>query len=146
MHDIVREALKIMESEFTESVSIDRFGSSAKVRDYCRLQLAHEPNEVFGVMFLNTHFNMLGFEKMFYGTIHESIVYFRPIMRKVFEYNASRIILTHNHPSGVAEPSEADKGLTQRMAKSFIDYDCKLLDHIIVTKKGTYSFAEAGLL
>jgi len=118
----------------------------AEVRNYLRLQLGAEPNEVFAVMFLSNDHRVLAFEKLFHGTINTTPVYARVILQRVFAYNAAAVIVMHNHPSGSVEPSAADQYLTQQLNGLLRQVDVRLLDHFIVSAEGTLSFVERGLL
>lgn len=142
---LISKALRCLEDRL-KYVAGEVLNSSGHVCDYLRLQLAQEKNEVFSVLFLDNRHRLLAFEKMFHGTINESVVYPRSIIQKALEHNAAALIAAHNHPSGSLEPSMADKEITRNL-KSVMDVmDIKLLDHIIVTPMETYSFAERGLL
>lgn len=142
--DIISQALKVMESQFIEPQ--DKINSSELAKNYCRLQLGLEKDEVFGVLFLNSQNQLIAFERMFQGSIAESQVYLRPIVRKVLEHNAARMILTHNHPSGSTKPSDADIRLTRDFMAFFRQIDCPVVDHIIVTAKESVSLTEMGVL
>jgi DNA repair protein RadC len=137
---IIKKALKIMESEAQKTH--DKFGNSDFSKDYFRLLLGNEKEEVFAVAFLNNQHKLIACEKMFRGTIDEAAVYPRAIVRKVIELNASKVILSHNHPSGCVNPSRADEEITYKLRDILSVIDCKVLDHIIVSATETYSFAE----
>lgn len=141
---IIQKALKIMEASFKEGT--EKLNASRRVKDYARLQIANEPEEVMCVLFLDNQYRLLAFERMFRGSINEANVYARPIMRKVFEYNAAKIILAHNHPSGSVTPSDADIILTKSLKNLFAQIDCPVVDHIIVTAKECLSLDEEGLM
>jgi DNA repair protein RadC len=144
MNPIIKKALKIME---TEAITVHQYlKSSENVRAYCRLQLAWEKEEVFAILFLDNYFGLLDFNKMFRGTINESSVHIRPIMRRIFELNAAKIIVCHNHPSGNINASAADIAITQVLKDALKLIDCPLQDHIIVSHDNTMSFAENSLL
>lgn len=128
-----------------------RYGSkllsnSQDVSAYARLQLADEPNEVFAVFFLDCKLKLLSFDKLFFGTVNQAVVYPRRIVQKVLEHNAANIILVHNHPSGNCHPSDADIHITREISKILAIIDVHLVDHIIVSQTGSYSFAEKNLL
>ena len=142
--NIIKKALKIMESEFKEST--EKFSSSALVKDYCRLQQGNEPEEVFSIMFLDTHLRLLSFDKLFRGSVSEATISFRAIARKVFEYNAAKIIICHNHPSGCVTPSDADIAITKKLHDFLIQIDCKVIDHIIVSAVSSISMVEKDLI
>jgi DNA repair protein RadC len=108
--------------------------------------LANRPYEVFACLFLDTQNRVLQFEELFRGTLDGASVYPREVVRRVLELNAASIILSHNHPSGALTPSQADRQLTERLKQALGLIDVRVLDHFIVTRHGTLSFAERGLL
>jgi DNA repair protein RadC len=120
--------------------------SSIKTRQYIADHLRPHTAEVFACLFMDMHFRLIRFDKLFHGSIHEAMVYPREIVRRGLLYNASRIILAHNHPSGVAQPSEADKSVTANIKQALLLVDMKLIDHIIVGRTDTFSFAEDGII
>jgi DNA repair protein RadC len=122
------------------------FDSPGAVREYLRLQLAERPHEIFGVLFLDTQHRLICFEEMFRGTLNQTSVYPREVLKQALALNAAAVILTHNHPSGVAEPSRADEHLTRQLSAALALVDIKVLDHVVVGREGTVSFVERGLL
>ncbi len=141
---LIAAALACLEKQWASTtVTID---SSDQVKSYLRLQLAAELNEVFGVLFLDQQHRVLAFEKLFQGTINETTVYPRVIVQRALHHNAASLILAHNHPSGTAEPSQADQHLTQQLQKILQLIDVKVLDHLVVTAAKVASFAELGLI
>ncbi len=122
-----------------------RFTNPNLVRDYCQLQLAARPCEVFCVMFLDSQHRLLAFEEMFRGTIDSASVYPREVARRALQLGAAAVIFTHNHPSGIAEPSDADRRITQRLQEALKLLEIRVLDHIVVGET-TSSFAEMGYL
>jgi DNA repair protein RadC len=120
--------------------------SPAIVRDYLRSQLATEEREVFGMILLDTQHGVLGFERLFYGTIDTASVYPRELIKAVLNVNAAAVILAHNHPSGNPEPSMADIALTQRLKSALEVIDVRLLDHLVIGGGDSVSFAERGLV
>ena len=142
---LIATALQCLENRMTYTAEKALNGSKS-VCDYLRLQLADEKNEVFAVLFLNNHHKLIAFEKMFYGTINEAVVYPRAVIQKALKHNAAAIIIAHNHPSGEAKPSGADERITRELKEVLAIVSVKLLDHIIVTYRETYSFAEHGLV
>jgi DNA repair protein RadC len=105
-----------------------------------------ESQEIFACIFLNTQNRIICFERLFIGTLNETVVYPREIIKRVLRYHAKNIILTHNHPSGNIEPSQADIQLTELLKKALNYIDVDILDHIIVGDVRTYSFKAHGLL
>ncbi len=122
------------------------FDSPGAVRDYLRLQLAAREHEVFAVLFLDAQHRLLQFDEMFRGTLTQTSVYPREVVRRALALNAGAVILAHNHPSGVAEPSRADEFLTQALKSALALVDVRVLDHFVVGKADVVSFAERGLL
>jgi DNA repair protein RadC len=109
-------------------------------------QLRDRHYEVFCCIFLDNHHRMLAFEEVFRGTIDGASVYPREVVRQTLIYNAASVIVAHNHPSGVAEPSLADEGVTRRLRQALSLIDVRLVDHVIVGEGKCYSFSEHGLL
>jgi DNA repair protein RadC len=116
------------------------------VRDYLRLKLVAEPNEILAVVFLNSQHQVLAFEPLFKGTVDQTPVYPRVLVQRALALNAAALILAHQHPSGKTEPSVADRAITERLTSALATIDVRVLDHFIVGKGSPYSFAEAGLL
>lgn len=124
----------------------DFLTSPGDVKSFLRLSLATEEREVFGVVFLNAQHRVICFEKMFAGTLTQTSVYPREVARRALQLNAAAVVLSHNHPSGNAEPSRADEHLTQTIKACLSTFDIRVLDHIVVTVQGCTSFAERGLI
>jgi len=122
------------------------FHAPDQVRDFLSLHLGALQHEVFSVLFLDSQHRMLKLEEMFRGTLTQTSVYPREIVRRALELHAAAVILAHNHPSGVAEPSRADEYLTQQLKSALQLVDVKVLDHMIVAGGRVVSFAERGLL
>lgn len=122
------------------------FDSPVQVREYLRLQMAHLSHEVFGVLFLDAQNRLIAFEEMFRGTLSQTSVYPREVVKRALALNAAGVVLCHNHPSGVAEPSRADESLTQHLQSALRLVDVRVLDHFVVAREGLMSFAERGLL
>ena len=120
--------------------------SPASVREFLRMTLAGRDYEVFIVMFLDAQNRVIESEEMFRGTLTQTSVYPREIVKRSLFYNAGATIFAHNHPSGVAEPSHADETLTQSLKQALALVDVRVLDHFIVAGAGILSFAERGLL
>ncbi|RJG12883.1 JAB domain-containing protein [Pseudomonas cavernicola] len=120
--------------------------SPQAVRDYLKTLLRHEPHEVFGCLFLDSKHRVLAFEALFQGSIDSASVYPRQVVKRALAHNAAALILCHNHPSGVAEPSQADRVLTQRLKEALALVDVRVLDHFIVGDGEPLSMAEYGWL
>lgn len=135
-------AVSILEKKIKTGIIIS---SPESVKQYLFLKLNSLEREQFDVLFLNTQNELIDHSPMFYGTIDQSPVFPREIIRKALTLNAAAIILAHNHPTGVSHPSEADKRITTIIGEACGIMDIRLLDHIIVGSS-CYSFAEHGLL
>ena len=122
------------------------FDSPQSVKDYLQLHLGALPHEVFAVLFLDSQHRLLGLEKMFTGTLGQTSVYPREVVKRALARNAGAVILAHNHPSGVAEPSRADEFLTQTLKSALALVDVRVIDHLVVGRGQVVSFAERGLL
>jgi DNA repair protein RadC len=139
----IREAIGILESKLRTTKA---FTSPSDVKHYCQLHIAQEKDEHFCCMFLDSQHRLIAFERLFRGTVDGASVYPRVVVRRALELNAAALILTHNHPSGLPEPSTADTRITQRLKEALALVDVRVLDHVIVGTDGTSSMAEAGLL
>jgi DNA repair protein RadC len=138
--ELVRRALE-------ESVRQgDVLSSPERVREFLRLMLAGRDHEVFMVLFLNSQNQVIAPEVMFRGTLTQTSVYPREVVRRSLMMNAAAVIFAHNHPSGVAEPSQADQCLTESLKRALALVDIRVLDHFVVAGTGVTSFAERGLL
>ena len=115
-------------------------------KEFLRLKLAPLEHEVFACLFLDNRHRVIAFETLFTGTIDGASVYPREVVKAVLRHNAAAVIFSHNHPSGVPEPSRADEQLTRRLTDALSLVDVRVLDHIVVSTEGTVSFAERGLL
>ena len=124
----------------------DSFTSPEHVRNYLQASLRDRQAEVFCVLFLDNRHRLISFEECFNGTIDGASVHPREIVRKAIHHNAAAVILAHNHPSGIAEPSQADIALTTRLKESLGLVDVRVLDHFIVGDGMPVSFSERGLL
>jgi DNA repair protein RadC len=124
----------------------DVIDSPETSRDYLQAKLRHYPYEVFACLFLDNRHRVIEFEELFRGTIDGASVHPRGVVRRALQHNAAALILAHNHPSGVAEPSTADRRITERLRDALALVDVRLLDHFIVGEGTPVSMAERGLL
>jgi DNA repair protein RadC len=111
---------------------------------FFKARLTDLPHEVFCCLFLDTRHRLIRFEELFRGTIDGATVYPREVVKRALQHNASAVILGHNHPSGVSEPSEADRSITLKLAKALALVEIRLLDHLVVSRGGHVSLAERG--
>ena len=115
-------------------------------RDFLHMRLRDLPHEVFCCLYLDNRHRVLAFEELFRGTIDGASVHAREVVKRALAHNAAAVILSHNHPSGVAEPSQADEIITRRLKAALELVDIRLLDHLVVGDSQCESFAERGLL
>ena len=141
---IVQQAIVLLERRvFKAGPRLER---PAAVRDYLRLKLVAEPNEIFVVVFMNSMHDVLAVEPMFHGTIKATSVYPRVVLQRAVQLNAAAVIFAHQHPSGTTEPSNADRLLTEQLKTALALIDVRVLDHFVIGQGTPYSFAESGLL
>ncbi|MEK6662644.1 MAG: DNA repair protein RadC [Pseudomonadota bacterium] len=138
--EMARRALK------EQSKQRDALSSPQAVRDYLRLQLGAREYEVFMAVFLDTQNRVIAIEELFRGSLKETSVYPREVVKRALAHNAAALIFAHNHPSGVAEPSRADEAITQALKQALALVDVRVLDHFIVAAGGGVSLAERGLI
>jgi DNA repair protein RadC len=124
----------------------DALDSPAAVRDWLRLRLGGLGHEVFMALFLDAQNRVIEAEELFRGTLTQTSVYPREVVKRALAHNAAGVLLAHNHPSGVAEPSQADRWLTEQLKAALALVDVRVLDHFIVAGNHSLSFAERGLL
>lgn len=120
--------------------------SPQAVRDYLRLKLQGRPHEVFMCVYLDAQNRVIADEELFRGSLTQTSVYPREVVKRALHHNAAALIFCHNHPSGVAEPSRADEMLTQALKQALALVDVKTLDHFVIGQDSAMSFAERGLL
>ena len=141
---VVAQALEILRKRLGRNGVV--MSSPKSVRDYCTLQVADRDHEVFGVLFLDAQHRLIASDVMFRGTLTQTSVYPREVVKAALHHNAAALILYHNHPSGVAEPSRADEALTRALQSACALIDVRIIDHIVTTGTVSASFAERGLL
>ncbi len=120
--------------------------SSRDIADYLRAKLGHKSKEVFGVLFLNRSNKVIAFEHMSEGGITGTVVDIRVILKKALLHESVSMVICHNHPSGNLDPSTADELITKKIKEASLLLNIRLLDHIIVSNEGHYSFADHGKL
>ncbi|AYV24975.1 RadC family protein [Vibrio maritimus] len=114
------------------------------VKAFCQTSLAAKEHEVFGVIFLDNQHRVRSSAELFTGTIDAASVYPREVVKKALAENAAAVLFYHNHPSGTAEPSQADRRITRRLADALALVDIRVLDHFVISFEDTVSFAERG--
>ncbi|HFD80605.1 MAG TPA: JAB domain-containing protein [Gammaproteobacteria bacterium] len=124
----------------------DALESPADTRAYLSARLRDYPYEVFACLFLDSRHRVIRYEELFRGTIDGASVHPREVVRHALQHNAAAVILAHNHPSGVAEPSEADRQITRRLGAALALVDIKVLDHFVIGDGEALSFAERGMI
>jgi DNA repair protein RadC len=142
---IIARAIEILEdrARYAEEVSVS---SPSAARELCRLRLGNLGHEVFAVLWLDAQNRLIAFEELFRGTLTQTSVFPREVVKQALAHNAAAAIVAHNHPSGVPEPSMADQMLTRTLKEALALIDCRLLDHLVVGAEASTSFAERGLL
>jgi DNA repair protein RadC len=140
---VIVTAIGILSRRFKEG---EVFAAPDAVKDFLRLQAQGLDHEVFAVMFIDTNRRMLAYERIFRGTLSQTSVYPREIVKRALELGAAAVILHHNHPSGVCTPSRSDEALTQTLKSALSLVDVRVLDHVITSDQGALSMAEIGLL
>ena len=140
----IEQALAIMESKMVD-YGIE-YSNPDSVKNFLKLKLANRKKEWFGVMYLNSRHQLIKYEEPFSGTIDGASVYPRIVVKDALKHNAAAVIFAHNHPSGCAEPSSADRGITDRLVEALKLIDVRTLDHIVVGGSNAVSFAERGYI
>lgn len=140
---VLEMSKRFYQHELTKSISLT---SSNAAADYLIQLLRNLPYEAFMVIYLDSQHQLISCEELFRGTINSANVYPREIVREVIKHNAAAVILSHNHPSGIAQPSDADRRITTRIVDALLLIDVVVLDHFIIGKNDPYSFADHGLL
>ncbi|HJV82305.1 RadC family protein [Noviherbaspirillum sp.] len=141
----LQAVMELARRSLTEELRMGEVLSSPQaVRQYLQLMLANKPYESFAVLFLDVKNRLLAAEELFRGTLTQTSVYPREVVKAALAHNAASIILAHNHPSGTPEPSMADRTLTEALKQALALVDIRVLDHFIVAGKQVYSFAVHG--
>lgn len=141
-HRTIKRALTLLENHLREPGVA--FTSATATRDWLRLNLAGLEREVFMVVLLDNQNHLLAHETLFHGSIASTEIHPREVVKAALRHNAAAAIFAHNHPSGYAEPSDADRRITERLKKALALVEVRVLDHLIVGSKEIISFAERG--
>ncbi len=143
----LQAVLEMARRHLNESLQAgDALTSPDLVRRYLVSQLRHSPREVFALLLLDNQHRLIRYEPLFYGTLDGASVYPREVVKLALASNAAAVILAHNHPSGVAEPSQADRRITEKLVSALELVGVRVLDHMVVGDGEVTSFAERGLL
>lgn len=143
----LQAALEIGRRYLAEQLSRGKVLDSPQItRDFLSLKLRHLPYEVFACLFLDNQHQIICFEEMFRGTLDGASVYPRDVVKQALTLDAKAVIFAHNHPSGIAEPSQADRALTRRLQEALELVEIRVLDHFIIGEGQPFSFAERGML
>ena len=145
---IISAAKELFVRALEEDISIHStsFNSPNVVKDYLRLVLGGRQQEVFMVLFLDAQHRLIASEEMFHGTLTQTSVYPREVVKRALIHNAAAVMLSHNHPSGMSEPSSSDRMLTDALKQALGLVDVRVLDHIVIGEQEALSFAERGLI
>ena len=141
--ELISGALKVLEKR---ALYGDALSSPAAVRDYLRLRLGTLEHEVFACVWLDAQHRALWMEELFRGTLTQTSVYPREVVKAALKVNAAAVIFAHNHPSGMAQPSQADELLTRTLKEALALVEVVVLDHFVVAGTNLLSFAERGLI
>ncbi len=139
----IKRALKILDARMRSAPTLS---SPEAVRDHLRLLLHDRGHEVFVCVFLDAQHRVIACDELFRGTLAQTSVYPREVVKAALAHNAAAVIFAHNHPSGVAEPSRADELITQALKQALALVDVRVLDHFVVAGSALVSFAERGLI
>lgn len=143
----LQAALELARRHLLEALTREiNFDSAQSVRRYLQLELRDQNREIFHALFLDGRHRLICAESLFFGTINSATVHIREVVKRGLELNAAALIVAHNHPSGVAEPSQADIRLTERLAEALSVVDIRLLDHFVIGDGEPLSLAERGLI
>jgi len=143
-NDVISNALLILEKRLKEPEA--QFTCSNDTKSYLKLKFGELEHETFSLLLLNNQNGLISCQELFRGTIDGAAVYPREVVKVTLAFNAAAVIFTHNHPSGQVQPSAADKAITSRLKSALETVDIRVLDHVIVGGRQTFSFAEHGLL
>jgi DNA repair protein RadC len=134
---------RYLAAPYVERSPLEAPGDAAR---YFGARLVDLPHEVFSCLFLDARHRLIRYEELFRGTIDGATVYPREVVKRALQYNAAAVIVGHNHPSGVSEPSDADRSITLKLAKALALVEIRLLDHVVVSRGGHVSLAERGMI
>lgn len=139
---VFEKAAELLATQYQRECS---FTKPEHTKQYLSMKLAHQEREVFAVLFLDNQHQLISYQELFFGTVNSASVYPREVAKAALHANAAAVILSHNHPSGIAEPSQADKAITSKLVDALKLLDIRVLDHVVVGSE-CVSFAERGLI
>ena len=143
----LQAALELARRHLAERIERgDPLSNPQATREFLMARLRDRAQEVFACLFLDNRHRIISFDEMFYGTVDGAAVHPREVVKRAMHHNAAAVILAHNHPSGVAEPSRADEMLTRRLKDALALVDVRTLDHMVIGDGEAVSFAERGML
>ena len=140
---LIEQALALLAQDVAQG---EVLANPEAVHQYLQLKLGGLPHEVFAVLFLDAQHRLIAYEEMFRGTLTQTSVYPREVVKAALSHNAAAVVLAHNHPSGCAEPSTADQRLTQALQAALALVDVRVLDHCVVGAGNAVSLAQRGLV
>ena len=143
---VIRDEVRDIAVSQTEIIAGETIRSPGDTENFLKLKLSHLDHEVFCVIYLDNRHRIIKFEEIFRGTIDGTSVYPREIVKAALLNNAAAVILAHNHPSGVAEPSQADERITKRLKAALELIDVRILDHLVIAGNNSTSMAQRGLI
>lgn len=143
-NQLIEEAKRILYARCKNQPDV--FTTPAAAKDYLRLQLAEKQQEVFVALFLTSQHQLIAYQELFKGSIDSCSVYPREVVKEAIRLNAAAVIFAHNHPSGIADPSQSDRRITERLKAALQLIDVNVLDHFIIGEGEVFSFAEKGYL
>ncbi len=143
LDDVYNLMLSLLEIKYLRP---DTLSSPQEVRRFLQVKLANLEHEVFAVVFLDSQHRVISYEEMFRGTIDSASVYAREVVKRCLQLNAAAVIFSHSHPSGIPDPSQADKRITERLKEALSLVDIRVLDHIVIGGSDSVSMAERGML
>ncbi|MCG9660446.1 RadC family protein [Vibrio mediterranei] len=141
--ELISHAMSIIESKWKQN-NLESFNSPIETKQYITMNVSHLEREVFGVIFLDNQNRLIANEFLFYGTIDAASVYPREVIKRALELNSAAIMFYHNHPSGIAEPSQSDRRITRKLIDALNTVDIRVLDHFVSGGTDVVSFAERG--
>ena len=140
------ELFELAASDYLKSLGTQPLRDPTASGRFLKAKIGHLPYEVFGVLYLDNRHQVLGFDELFRGTIDGASVHPREVVRQVLHYNAAAVIFAHNHPSGVAEPSAADRAITRELRDALAMVGTRVLDHLVIGSGVPTSMAARGLI